>query len=143
MRHLVFVLAFLIAATSVASAEPTADRSYPVRALWKLGRGLNNLAGAPSEIPVNMFKEAEGAKHAGDNFGGVVVGGFVGTFTGIGYTFARLGVGLFDVFTFPWPTQPVMQPATPDGFIETLAGRPDRSHHPPRQHARSAPQDAY
>ncbi len=143
MRHFVLVLALLIAAPSIASAAPDADRAYPVRILWKLGRGFQNLAAAPVEIPVNMFKEAEGAKLAGDNVGGVLVGYFAGTFTGIGYMFARVGVGLFDVFTFPWPTQPVMEPATPDRFIETLAKQPDRSHHPPQGFAKSAPQDAY
>jgi putative exosortase-associated protein (TIGR04073 family) len=143
MRHLVFALVLLIAAPSLASAETTTDRAYPVRVLWKLGRGLHNLVGAPSEIPVNAFKEAEGAKLAGDNVGGVLVGGFTGTFTGVGYMFARMGVGLFDVVTFPVPTGPVMQPATPDGFLETLAGGPDRSHHPPQTYTKQVPTDAY
>jgi hypothetical protein len=46
------------------------------------------------------------------------VASFAGGATGVGYMFTRIGVGFFDVLTFPWPTKPVMQPPTPVVYLE-------------------------
>lgn len=112
-------IAAVIIGTPVLSAAE--GRAYPVETISKLGRGLQNIFASPSEIPVNMFKQAREAERRGDNFSGVEVGYFTGFFVGIGFMIARIGVGVAEVVSFPIdPTNPFMSPATPDGFFTTI-----------------------
>ena len=121
------LVAFFGSVPSVATAE---ERAYPVKIIWKFGRGLENILKSPVEIPVNMYKEAHRAEVRGENAGGQAIGYFTGTITGIGYTLARIGVGIFDVVTFPVPTRPVMLPSAPDGLFEAIAKDPSLAAQP-------------
>lgn len=61
----------------------------------KLGRGIANIAFSPLEIPMKMYDITQ---EEGD-----IAGITYGTFAGIGYCIARIGVGIADVVTFPMP----------------------------------------
>ncbi|MEE8509089.1 MAG: exosortase system-associated protein, TIGR04073 family [Myxococcota bacterium] len=132
MRYAIVALA--LALMVPAEAEARSGRSYPVKIIWKLGRGLANIVRSPVEIPVNSYKEARGANLAGDNTGGQILGYFAGTITGVGFMIARIGSGVFDIATFPIPTKSLMQPPIPDGFIETLTNDKQIRNRPPRHH---------
>jgi putative exosortase-associated protein (TIGR04073 family) len=120
MRHATLALS-LVALLGFMPSVAAAERAYPVKIIWKFGRGLENIIKSPVEIPVNMYKEAHRAEIGGENAGGQMIGFLTGTITGIGYTLARIGVGVFDIVTFPVPTPPVMLPSAPDGLVETIA----------------------
>lgn len=111
----------VVALFALSPTQAGAERAYPVKIIWKFGRGVENILKSPVEIPVNMYKEAHWAELQGENAGGQMIGYFTGTITGIGYMFARIGVGVFDIVTFPVPTGPVMTPSAPDGLFETIA----------------------
>ena len=114
MRRSILALILILAIPAVpTTAFASTDRSYPVQCLWKFGRGLYNIVKSPVEIPVNSYKEARGARLAGDNSGGQVLGYIAGFFTGTGYMLARIGTGVFDMTTFVWPTDALMQPPIP------------------------------
>ena len=117
-RILSIAIAAVIIGTPVLGAAE--GRAYPVETISKLGRGLMNILASPSELPVNMFKQAREAEKHGDNDSGVEVGYFTGFFVGVGFVFARIGVGVADVVSFPVPTKPFMSPATPDGLFEAI-----------------------
>lgn len=120
MRSLVGLgLALVVLAPSVAAAQST--RAYPVQMISQLGRGVVNVLMAPIEVPVNMWKEGNGAVAHDANKGRQMIAMFTGAVTGTGYMCARVGVGFWEVVSFPYPTRPLMQPSTPDGFFETLA----------------------
>lgn len=75
----------------------------------KLGRGISNVFFATSELveTVRLVDAAEGNNAIG--FGAV---------KGLGRMFARMGVGVFEILTFPWPTNkgkytPHLRPAIP------------------------------
>lgn len=110
-------LSVLLLMTPASAAE---KQSYPVETISKFFRGLENIGASPLEIPVNMYKQARRAEDSGANASGVDVGYFTGLCVGIGFTVARIGVGIADVITFPVPTQPILQPATPDGLFTTI-----------------------
>ena len=113
----VAIAALIIGMPALSAAE---GRAYPVETISKLGRGLLNILASPSELPVNMFKQAREAEKRGDNSSGVEVGYFTGFFVGVGFMFARIGVGVAEVVSFPVPTRPFMSPATPDGLFTTI-----------------------
>lgn len=86
----------LLAMASVALADiqqPPASDYGPTR---KLGRGLGNVAFGSSEILDSM---------ASVNYqnGNAAAWGY-GFVRGIGRTFARLGYGVYEMLTFPFPT---------------------------------------
>jgi putative exosortase-associated protein (TIGR04073 family) len=135
MRRTILVLA--LALLLPAAAHANTDRSYPVKILWKFGRGVYNVVKSPVEIPVNSYKEARGAKLAGDNTSGQVLGYLVGIFTGTGYMFCRIGTGIFDIVTFPWPTKALMEPPVADGFFATITSDKEITNRPPRHHIES------
>ena len=128
------ILALLLAALVPATATASSDRAYPVKVVWKFARGVSNILRSPGEIPVNSYKEARGSQLAGENQGGQMLGYFTGTITGIGYMLARIGVGVFDIATFPIPTKSLMQPPVPDGFIGMLTSDQEITNRPPRHH---------
>jgi putative exosortase-associated protein (TIGR04073 family) len=115
--------AALAVALSLVLASPAyaAERAYPVKITWKLFRGVANVLLAPVELPVNSYKEAKRAGLSGGSFGDVQVGGATGLVTGLGYAVARMGVGAFDIVSFPLPTEPVMHPDVPLLFFEVLS----------------------
>jgi putative exosortase-associated protein (TIGR04073 family) len=93
-RLLSLVLISLFAASAFADIQdPPMNDHGPTR---KLGRGLANIAFGASELiyQPNMINEREG-NSAGFSYG--IVKGF-------GRMFARLGYGVYDLVTFPFPT---------------------------------------
>lgn len=85
-------LALVCTATADIQAPPASDQG-PTR---KLGRGLSNLAWGVTELPVTIdeVNYAEGNSAA---FG-------YGIVRGLGRTFARMGYGIYEIVTFPFPT---------------------------------------
>ncbi len=111
-----------------AAAFGDASRSYPVRVVAQLARGLTNAAASPLELMGNMYKEQQRAHDSGANVMGEFAGVLTGTFTGVAYTLTRVLVAAGEIATFPIPTQPWMHPATPDIFFERLG--PPSPHGP-------------
>ena len=95
MKFVGSLLALAVTA-SIALADiqqPPASDYGPTR---KLGRGLGNIAYGPTEILDSIFavNYAEGNSAAWS----------YGLVRGVGRTFARLGYGVYEVATFPFPT---------------------------------------
>lgn len=66
--------------------------------MWtKAGRGLNNIVFSPLEVFYRPYE----MKQKGDRWPIALAGG---VFKGAGYAVARLGVGVFEVLTFPHPS---------------------------------------
>ena len=87
-------LGSLVTATALADIhDPPMNDQGPTR---KLGRGIANIAFGVTEIPTVMseMNEREG-NSALWSYGAV---------RGIGRFFARLGYGIYEVTTFPFPT---------------------------------------
>ena len=95
MKHLLAAaLVFGFAATSFADIQdPPANDYGPTR---KLGRGLSNLVFGIAELPVTIAKinEREGNSAAAG----------YGVVRGLGRSGRRVGSGLFEFLTFPFPT---------------------------------------
>ena len=94
----------------VARAEAgVADKMDSTKALEKFGRGVTNIATGPGEllnqVPPAMEKSPD-----------YLTGFIVGLGRGVGYTLLRVGAGLYDVATFPFPGKtdykPIMKPET-------------------------------
>jgi len=88
------VIAMAMAATAFADIQqPPASDYGPTR---KLGRGLSNVLFGPAELLDSMamvnYDEGNSASYG------------YGLVRGIGRSFARLGYGLYEMFTFPIPT---------------------------------------
>ena len=65
----------------------------------KLSRGLVNVGTAPFELPKQMIKKAQ----EGNGPAGEFAGYLTGIVTGIGWTFCRLGSGVVDIVSAPFP----------------------------------------
>ena len=97
MKNLPLILiAILLAGPSITFADiqaPPQSEQGPTR---KLGRGLGNILYGSSEIIESMsdVNQAEGNSAAFS----------YGIVRGVGRTFARLGYGVFETMTFPFPT---------------------------------------
>lgn len=87
-------------------------------AIRKLSRGLSNLTFGATELPSTY--ESISRRH------GNAAGFSYGLISGLGRTLARLGSGVYDIVTFPIPTNrgsyaPILPSATPwvqNGFEE-------------------------
>ena len=88
---LTFVCAFA-AACCADIQDPPANDHGPTR---KLGRGLSNTVFGWSELPVTVttVNEREGNSAAAG----------YGVVRGVGRSFARFGVGLYELLLFPFP----------------------------------------
>lgn len=91
--------AFLLTALAVATTafadiqQPPASDFGPTR---KLGRGLGNIAFGITELPDSIFSvNYSDGNSAAWSYGLV---------RGVGRSFARLGYGVYEVATFPFPT---------------------------------------
>ena len=87
-RFLVLFL-FLNAFALAAAAPARADDKYT-----KLGRGAGNVLFGPLEIPYQMGEIAKSERWPIAFFGGLAKGTV--------YGIRRMGVGLYEIFTFPW-----------------------------------------
>lgn len=86
--------AVAVVATAVADIQqPPASDFGPTR---KLGRGIGNIAFGPTELIDTIFMvNYEEGNSAAFSYGLV---------RGVGRSFARLGYGIYEVVTFPFPT---------------------------------------
>ena len=117
MRSVALAIVLLLATPAVAQAE----RPYHVKIFAKFARGVVNVAFSPTEIYINGYKEGTYASRRDDiTWADVYVGAAAGGIVGIGYMFMRIGVGVVDIVSFPVPTKPLMQPATPQILLEGL-----------------------
>ena len=116
----VALLLVALPATAGTGRYWSEDRPYYVDILNKFGRGLWNIAVAPTEIYTQAYKEGLRASIHGDTVTDVSVGTTTGGLVGVGTMFVRVGVGAFDLVTFPWPTRPWIRPATPAIYLEDV-----------------------
>lgn len=72
--------------------DPPSNEYGPTR---KLGRGISNVAYGVTEIPHTIAQ-------VNDRDGNAAAGGY-GVVRGVGRAFMRFHVGLFEIFTFPFP----------------------------------------
>ncbi len=82
------------------------EENYEVRVGEKLLRGLQNAFLSPLEISHGVkseyyYRKQEVLPMSAESF-------FVGSFKGFLNMFGRLGVGLYEVFTFSWPQDPIL-----------------------------------
>ena len=92
---------------SAAEGKTPADRvSLILPPMMKLGRGIANVALSPLELPI--------AWNEVNNELGGVAGITYGTLKGICCIFARIGVGIVDIVTFPFPLPNC--PDDPNGY---------------------------
>lgn len=95
------ISAYAATPQNVKNAPTVKKEGYPMntgKAIQKLSRGLTNIATSPGEIfyqmPSNMEKSPD-----------YMTGFFSDIFLGGIYMVRRLGAGLYDVFTSPFPCE--------------------------------------
>ncbi len=89
------------------SAAPENEKGAVIlKPLEKLGRGISNVAFGIFEVPMQM-------KYVNNRAGGIA-GLTYGTLRGVAFFVARVGVGLLEIVTFPFPLPDC--PETPEGF---------------------------
>ncbi|MFH1996360.1 MAG: exosortase system-associated protein, TIGR04073 family [Candidatus Omnitrophota bacterium] len=95
------------------SARP----SYGNNALTKLGRGFCNVTTCYLEIMEQSVKEKEK--------GGSLQGMTTGLVKGVAMTAVRLGVGVFEIATFPFPVPKGYKPilTDPENFFVSQGGK--------------------
>ena len=87
-----FCVAFIMVGVSFSAK---ADDAWLMRPMEKLGRGITNVAFSVLEIPMK-WSEVSSEQ-------GALAGLTYGTLRGVCYTVARIGVGVIDIVTFPFP----------------------------------------
>jgi putative exosortase-associated protein (TIGR04073 family) len=111
---------FLVVAWVFSGAHAEAalqEKMDSAKALEKLGRGVSNIATGPGELVMQMPTAMEQSPD--------YITGFVMSLgRGIGYALLRVGAGIYDVATFPFPGKtdykPIMKPETiADPFLDT------------------------
>ena len=78
----------------------SAEASYTENVAQKFSRGVGNVVYSPLEIPLQVSNEM--------NSDDYVYAIPKGTFRGLMYTVGRLGVGAYEVVTFPVPQKPII-----------------------------------
>jgi putative exosortase-associated protein (TIGR04073 family) len=92
-KTILILLTVGIAGVSMADFQaPPAEKNGPIR---KLSRALSNLVYGSSEIPLSIAKTERDEGGAASTSYGVV--------SGVRKTVARLGFGVFELVTFPFP----------------------------------------
>lgn len=105
------MLASVLTVSQLQAAEAVATTDQEkgaiiLKPLEKLSRGISNVAFGVLEVPIQM----QYVKHRSGGIAGLTYG----TFRGLAYFVARVGVGLLEIVTFPFPLPDC--PETPDGF---------------------------
>ena len=91
-----FWVVLLIGAIMVCgSFSAKADDAWIMRPMEKLGRGITNVAFSVFELPMKWTEVT--------NEKGGLAGLTYGTLKGVCYVVARIGVGVCDIVTFPFP----------------------------------------
>lgn len=107
-----FVILTLVIFSLSVMPRLSADEAAKAKDQWimlpvmKLSRGIANVAFSPLELPIKWWE-------TGNEMGGIA-GITYGTLRGICYVVARIGVGLTDIVTFPFPLPDC--PDDPDGY---------------------------
>ena len=83
------------------------EEQYESKSMKKLQRGAENVFLSPLEVPHGV--KTEYMRRNSEYLPVGVESFFVGTARGIGNGFKRFGVGLFEVFTFPFPQEPIVE----------------------------------
>jgi putative exosortase-associated protein (TIGR04073 family) len=107
-RLLLSLTAILIAGATFADIQDPPMREYT--ATRKLGRAWANMFLGSSEIPTTIQREI--------NLDGDSAAASYGLIKGVGRTFVRMGVGVYEFVTFPFPTykrsyRPVLRAKVP------------------------------
>ena len=111
-KSLVLLLLILFAVGVMPRAAAAEDKSTNSRLsvilppVMKLSRGIANVAFSPLELPISWNEV--------NNDQGGIAGITYGTLKGIGCIFARIGVGIVDIVTFPFPLPNC--PDDPEGY---------------------------
>lgn len=84
-----------VVCTNTASAAEKNEPQWIFRPVEKLGRGIANVAFGVFELPMQWTAVTREE--------GGIAGLTKGTLRGVCYVVARLGVGLTDIITFPFP----------------------------------------
>jgi len=121
MKKALIVVALLLVVSSGAWAQEAADEGPTHTIFSKLFRGIGNVIAAPFEVPVSIFNVAADTD--------VFVGTLAGSVAGVAATAERLGAGVMDVVTFPFPpydrplvTYPVGKSAAAEAAIDAFPG---------------------
>lgn len=85
-----------------ANAAADFNDSYIDKSLHKLGRGIHDTLFCFGELPYQMSRTHE--------VHGVLGAATVGVVKGVGRTIGRLVVGVFEIGTFYWPQEPILEP---------------------------------
>lgn len=105
------VAAVLVALTlslgpAADAAGPRYETSIPARMTHKLLRGVGNVFLGVVEIPKTIWEETQALDP--------LTGTLTGVVKGTGRTIARMGVGVYEVVTFPVPVpkryEPIIEP---------------------------------
>ncbi|MBQ4315506.1 MAG: exosortase system-associated protein, TIGR04073 family [Lentisphaeria bacterium] len=111
VKSIMFVLMFALIAGVAAPAYAETPQQFKgedivMRPVQKLGRGIANVVFSPLEIPMKWWDV--------QNEMGGIAGITYGTLKGVCFTLVRIGVGVLDIITFPFPLPNC--PDNPDGY---------------------------
>ena len=84
-------------------ANDSSDGPSIPKPFMKFGRGCVNIVSSPLEIPNQMYLLADNADKNSKYGLRTAAAAIEGLFMGVGYTFWRLGAGVYDLITFPVP----------------------------------------
>ena len=96
MKKFVLFLAVALALSSAHADASLVEEMDSNKALTKFGRGMTNIATSPGEFVTQVPPAMEQSPD-------YITGAIVWAFRGIGYSLLRLGAGIYDVATFPFP----------------------------------------
>ncbi len=108
----------LLLAPSLAGADQ--HDPYFSRIVHKLARGVTNVAMSPFEIPVTAYRDMRRSHNANEGLDAGTMNLMAGAAEGLGMMFVRAGVGVFEIITFPVPTEPFIQPEAPENPLEVV-----------------------
>jgi putative exosortase-associated protein (TIGR04073 family) len=117
MKKLALFLAVACVFLGAYAEAALPEKMNSTKALEKLGRGVSNIATGPGELVMQVPPAMESSPD-------YVTGFVVALGRGIGYALLRVGAGIYDVATFPFPGKtdykPIMKPETiADPFLDT------------------------
>lgn len=109
MKKIALCLSMMLMLSAVCADAALVENMNSNKALTKVSRGLTNIATSPGELLAQAPKAMEQSPD-------YITGFLMAAGRGVGYALLRLGAGIYDVATFPFPGpthyEPVMQPET-------------------------------